>query len=124
MTRRKSIPAGTKREVLNRQLGVCAKCGSAGPLEFDHIHAVWNGGGDEADNLQALCETCHAHKTRGNGATTYGSDVHEAAKAKRLAKGPKKSKRAWLPFMGTWPSRALRHPTLRKKVDGTVVRRD
>ena len=83
MTRR-PIPAAVKREVLNRQLGVCHGCGCAGPFEFHHLHAVWCGGGNEADNIRALCESCHAQETRGNGATTYGSEVHEAAKNKRL----------------------------------------
>jgi len=33
---------------------------------IDHIHELWEGGDDSEDNLQALCLSCHAVKTKRN----------------------------------------------------------
>ena len=33
-------------------------------FDIDHIVELRDGGKDELDNLQALCATCHAKKTR------------------------------------------------------------
>lgn len=64
--------------------------------EFDHIHPVNLGGTNDLDNCRTLCKDCHRFKTNGGEqkATTYGSDVHEAAKVKRLSgmTGNKKGK--------------------------------
>lgn len=35
-------------------------------FEVDHIVELRNGGKDEFSNLQALCNNCHAAKTRAN----------------------------------------------------------
>ena len=51
-----------------RQHYVCAKCNLLlHPLGFDidHVRELRDGGEDALDNLQALCATCHAKKTRG-----------------------------------------------------------
>ena len=54
------------------------------PDEHDPDHLVWR----EAED--------HAVKTRGNGATTAGSDVHVIAKTKRLAKAEEEHRRRML----------------------------
>tara|TARA_B100000676_G_C17971821_1_gene783758 strand:+ start:94 stop:333 length:240 start_codon:yes stop_codon:yes gene_type:complete len=35
-------------------------------FEIDHIVEIRDGGKDEFNNLQALCNNCHAKKTRAN----------------------------------------------------------
>lgn len=40
----------------------CVKCGSGEDLTIDHIISVYNGGSDEDDNLQTLCNRCNAGK--------------------------------------------------------------
>ena len=47
----------------------CAQCGAEpvtgrGGLELDHIVPVAEGGTDGLDNLQWLCPSCHAEKSR------------------------------------------------------------
>jgi len=57
-----------------RDGGRCKACGDviAGRrAHIDHIIAKKDGGGDNAGNLQLLCDRCHGKKTRGE----YGSDV-------------------------------------------------
>lgn len=61
-----------------RQHYVCAKCNLLlHPLGFDidHVKELRDGGKDVLDNLQALCATCHAKKTRGRGESTFMSDA-------------------------------------------------
>lgn len=85
----------TKLQAWTRDQGRCRgvkqnnySCGlklkSMSDAEFDHIHAHNINGPDSLDNCATLCKPCHRLKTNGNGATTYGSDKHEAAKVKRL----------------------------------------
>jgi 5-methylcytosine-specific restriction enzyme A len=40
----------------------CVSCG-AQATEVDHITPKAKGGGDEWENLQALCKRCHSSKT-------------------------------------------------------------
>ncbi len=50
-----------------RQHYVCAACNMLlhpKGFDIDHIVELRDGGKDELDNLQALCATCHAKKTR------------------------------------------------------------
>jgi hypothetical protein len=42
----------------------CVVCGATENLEMDHAVALMNGGGNDIDNLYALCRTCHVVKTR------------------------------------------------------------
>jgi len=66
---RKGVTARIRKEVLARDHhcqwrnpttgGVC---GSQHQLQADHIHAKWRGGGDEIENLQALCSIHNAEK--------------------------------------------------------------
>lgn len=47
--------------------GRCAECGrkltARDDYHIDHIIALENGGTDDDDNLQVLCDWCHAPKT-------------------------------------------------------------
>lgn len=58
--------AHEKRIVGARQGWRCAACHRMLPSTFecDHVVALWRGGPDELDNLQALCCECHAAKTQ------------------------------------------------------------
>ena len=42
----------------------CALCGSGDDLELDHILPFECGGSDNESNLQWLCHSCHASKTK------------------------------------------------------------
>jgi 5-methylcytosine-specific restriction protein A len=78
--------------------------------EADHIVAVAIGGSNEPDNLQPLCVHCHKEKTK--------TDVTSIAKGKRMAEkhyGIKRSKT---------PMPCGRRSPFKKKLDGSVVRRD
>lgn len=45
------------------------KFGVKGGYDVDHIHALENGGKDEDENCQLLCEVCHDKKTPKDHAT-------------------------------------------------------
>ena len=121
---RRSLTVKERRDMWAAQGGACAQCGTGLPLaelEGEHYTPVFMGNDEKPDAL--WCRPCHADKT--------ATDKGKIAKVKRIRgitqsqyAGNQKHKRTWLPFMGTWPSRKLRHPTLRKKVSGEVVRRD
>lgn len=72
---RRSFPTATAQRIIRRDK-VCQGCSSAGPLQADHIvnHAEalvrgWTQDEiDHEDNGQALCQDCHAEKTRGERA--------------------------------------------------------
>lgn len=55
------IPADTRAAVIERDRGVCVKCGAPGQ-EIDHIASA----APELDNLQLLCTPCHRSKTDRN----------------------------------------------------------
>ena len=55
--------ARLRRAVLQRDGYRCQLCGKAGRLDVDHRIRKEDGGGDESENLQALCRTCHIAKT-------------------------------------------------------------
>jgi hypothetical protein len=54
----------------NRETGEL--CCSKFQLEVDHIQAVWAGGTNHFDNLQALCSVHNQHKYRNESHTTHG----------------------------------------------------
>ena len=56
----------TKREVYERQLGICPICGqhfAIEQMEADHITPWCQGGRTVADNCQMLCRDCNRHKS-------------------------------------------------------------
>ena len=56
-----------RKQVLGEQ-PLCVACKAKGRVtvatQVDHIVALVNGGEDDHDNRQALCEECHKAKTR------------------------------------------------------------
>ena len=59
-----------KAAIIRAQNGICG-CGCGEELgtdprdiEFDHVLAIWRGGEDARENLQALTIGCHRRKTR------------------------------------------------------------
>ena len=119
----------TKLEAWTRDRGRCRgvkqnnyNCGvkipSMSDAEFDHIHAQNISGPDSLDNCATLCKPCHKLKTNGTGATTYGSDKHEAAKVKRLRGDTGKREK----HSGGWNS-TFGNKHRKKKLDGSVVPR-
>lgn len=57
-----------RRKVWSEQDGLCKACGIMiyypSGFELDHIVPLIDGGKDERENMQALCVTCHAEKTK------------------------------------------------------------
>ena len=74
--KRSYLSASDLRDLLERQLGVCAApgCMSEGPFEADHFTCVALGNASKPDQL--LCKICHRAKTT--------RDVKAIAKVKRL----------------------------------------
>jgi len=60
---RPSLAPEEKAEIKRRQGNRCNQCGVEAPLEIDHVVPRSQGGGDEASNLQGICEDCHSDKT-------------------------------------------------------------
>lgn len=64
--KRKSIPGVLRHEVFKRDGYRCVECGATNKettLHIDHIIPFSNGGTDELNNLQTLCETCNLAKS-------------------------------------------------------------
>lgn len=106
-------PPRVKLRLITKWDGRCADCGCklgpASPAQFDHITPLRDGGENREGNLQPLCRPCHARKT--------GSEAHQRAKTDRLkAKHHGITKRSFMPG-----SRASKW---KRRMDGTVVRRD
>ena len=57
----RSVPSGIARIVLRRSGGRCSICGCAVSIELAHVDPVHGGGPTTADNLVALCATCHTY---------------------------------------------------------------
>lgn len=66
---RKRGSAGVKDRIKIRQrdCGMCQECNRQGRVTLgtvvDHIQPLWNGGSDEDDNKELLCDGCHESKT-------------------------------------------------------------
>lgn len=62
---------------------LCVRCEKAGRVtlatEVDHVLALVNGGSNDMDNMQGLCQACHVDKTI--------EDLGQAPKAKFGADG-------------------------------------
>jgi len=114
MTRRR-FPARTYAARLEEYEGRCACCGIAtgGPagLEWDHLLPLELGGSDTIDNLQPLCRGCHKAKS--------AKDIRDIRKAER-----QRQRAAGIPRQTRNPLPGSRASGLRKRMDGTVERRE
>ena len=65
--RRAGVPVATRRKLIGRHGGKCAKCVTGKSPQVHHIVRVADGGGNEIQNLCLLCKRCHKewHKRRG-----------------------------------------------------------
>jgi 5-methylcytosine-specific restriction endonuclease McrA len=64
--RRDAVRPSVRHRILLRDGQTCQMCGAKPPhvvLHVDHIVAVARGGGNEEDNLRALCSTCNLGKS-------------------------------------------------------------
>lgn len=96
MQKRAEFTLRTKLEALARYAicpGVPEKgraCGkkfnSIDDIHFDHVARETISHDNSVENCRPLCKECHAFKTFGTKATSAGSDVHMAAKARRIAR--------------------------------------
>lgn len=59
-TTRKSFGKKVRDQILAG--ASCVACGSKDSLEIDHIVPIHKGGGNELENLQALCKSCNSAK--------------------------------------------------------------
>src|SRR6478752_527081 len=96
--RKRYTPGKQRQAILDRQGHKCP-CGMAlepGNYDIDHSTALVFDGTDTLSNKVALCHDCHKRKTFGSKATTAGSDIHMAAKIRRLtAENKTKVRKAW-----------------------------
>ena len=121
-TKRRSMSAARRRRIFLAHGGVCGFCHEeidpCGGYEIDHEIPLALGGSDADGNCYPLHVRCHEIKTFGlkRSGRRRVSDFSVIAKVKRL-----RARR-----LGLEPKKRSRlsHPTLKRKVDGTVVRRD
>ena len=110
---RRNFPAKVKLAAFERSGGMCEECGAklfSGRWECDHIVTDHLGGGNDLANARALCRDCHAKKT---GADAKAHAKVRSVRARHLgAKAPKK------------PMPGGRKSPWKRRLDGTVVRRD
>lgn len=113
-------PPSVKRRLYRKQDGRCPKCSRylvSGNITCDHIIPLWveGGPGNRETNLQLICtRPCSIKKTGAEAAMRARANK---AMDKRLGfKAPSKDRRP--PMPGT------RRSKWKKKLDGTVVRRD
>lgn len=101
-------PARVRLRVFEAHGGICylteRKIQAGEKWQVDHKLAIINGGENRESNLAPVLVEPHKEKT--------AKDVAQKAKDDRVRKK----------HLGIWKPRSrLSHPTLRKKVDGTVV---
>ena len=61
--KREPISNDVKLLVWSRDGAACVRCGSSEKLHFDHVIPVAKGGGNNADNVQILCQACNLKKS-------------------------------------------------------------
>ena len=61
-----------RREVLIRDGYRCRTCGALAE-QVDHVRPRAEGGSDDPSNLAAICRTCHASKSGGEGQRRRGA---------------------------------------------------
>jgi len=54
--------ARIRKQVLERDMGVCHLCGGEGANSVDHLIPFSQGGGDNLDNLAAAHQTCNSRR--------------------------------------------------------------
>ncbi len=97
---KKTVPAAVKFEVLNRQQNKCAICRRSLKVpEFDHIIPAAFGGGNDVNNIQALCPECHRIKTKFDRLLLRRKDKLSLPKKKVIIKTLEKG---WL-YIGEQP---------------------
>ena len=112
-TKRGNLSARRKLAIWEREKGKCMVCSvklATGKFIFEHVRALELGGNDTDDNIRLTCKGCATEKTK--------QDHSNAARAKRKKTsvlGLKQSKTP-MPFG--------KGSKFKKKMDGTVVRRD
>jgi 5-methylcytosine-specific restriction endonuclease McrA len=112
-THRGNLSTRDKLRIWEREGGRCMLCTCklhVGGFVYEHVRALELGGADEPENIRLTCRPCATEKTR--------DDHSRAAKAKR-AKARSlglTTTRNPLPFGRSSP--------LKKRMDGTVVRRN
>ena len=112
-TKRGNLSARRKLTIWEREKGKCMVCSVklvTGKFIFEHVRALELGGTDTDDNIRLTCKGCATEKTK--------QDHSTAARAKRKKTsvlGLKQSKTP-MPFG--------KGSKFKKKMDGTVVRRD
>jgi 5-methylcytosine-specific restriction protein A len=57
-----------RKKIIQRDDGICQRCGTQGATDVDHIVPRAEGGTDSEENLQLLCKPCHASKSGREGA--------------------------------------------------------
>lgn len=61
---RRKIDDNTRSNVLKRDKDKCVVCGNNSRLHIHHKIPVSESGTDDLDNLETLCDLCHAEKHR------------------------------------------------------------
>jgi 5-methylcytosine-specific restriction endonuclease McrA len=83
--------AALRMQALRRDGWRCVRCGARGRLEVDHVQPVANRPdlSWDVENLQTLCNVCHAYKTQAErGATQLDEEKSRWRRAVRsLASG-------------------------------------
>ena len=128
MTKRKTCTATQMRQML---LGQAVDLGAPIPCALcklpllphhktirEHMHALGLDGPDTIENWALVHKECAHRKTYGTKATTYGSDIWEIAKGKRLRGETGQNKRK-----ATIPSRPFQKTDKKRMPDGRVVPR-
>ena len=112
-TKRGSISGRRKLAIWEREHGKCMVCSVKllpGKFIFEHVRPLGLGGEDTDDNIRLTCKGCASEKTK-----TDMAAITKAKRQKAVHLGLKKSKS---------PLPAGRNSKWKKKLDGTVVRRE
>jgi 5-methylcytosine-specific restriction endonuclease McrA len=112
-TRRGNISQRRKLSIWEREHGRCMVCATKlrpGNFIFEHVRPLGLGGEDTNDNIRLTCKGCASEKTKADMAS-----INKAKRQKAAHLGLKKSKSP-MPFG--------KGSKFKKKMDGTVVRRE
>jgi 5-methylcytosine-specific restriction enzyme A len=115
MSPRREFSAKVKVAAFERSGGYCEKCTARlvpGRYAYDHVLPDALGGEPTLANCEVLCDACH-------GAKTHRDDVPRIAKMKR-----QRARHIGAEARSPRPLPGGRKSPWRKKIDGTVVRRD